>query len=49
MQRKQKSKCDSRQQGTASNSAANVEIPAGKIKEHRKHEQRDVPARDCVD
>ena len=47
MQRKQLSKCDSRQQGTANKCAANVEIPAGKMKEHSK--QRDVPARDCVD
>ena len=49
MQRKQYSKCDSTQQGTANNSAANVEIPAGKMKKHSKHEQRDMPARDCVD
>ena len=44
MQRKQLSKCDSRQQGTANNSAVNVEIPAEKMKKHGKHETRDVPA-----
>ena len=43
MQRKQQSKCDSRQQRTANNSAANVEMPAVKMKEHSKHEQLDVP------